>query len=106
MLPGTAAGSSGIVTVEVVIGYATSAPSFSMMSAKGDTMRPGYYRDHDTWLYATSAGGLYCVHEPGEAEPTWRAIGLPLGDDAERKTPDDVDLAVFERARLAYGIPE
>jgi hypothetical protein len=68
-------------------------------------MRPGYYRDYDSWLYLSSTGDLYVVHEPEETEPVWRKVGHPLPDDAEPKTPGAEDLALFERTRVAYGIP-
>jgi hypothetical protein len=72
----------------------------------GHDMQPGYYRDNDSWLYLTSARALYTVHEPDATEPVWREDGLPMSEDAEPKTPDAEDLASFEAARRAYGIPE
>ena len=39
-------------------------------------------------------------------EPTWRNIGPPLSDDAEPGTPASEDLALLQRARVAYGIME
>jgi hypothetical protein len=69
-------------------------------------MQHGYYRDNDSWLYLTSARDLYVVHEPDATEPVWRNIGLPMSEDAEPRTPDAEDLALFERTRVAYGIPE
>jgi hypothetical protein len=69
-------------------------------------MRPGYYRDYDTWLYLSSTGMLYYLTGPDTSEPAWRNIGPPMGDDAVRKTPASGELALFERTRMAYGIPE
>jgi hypothetical protein len=69
-------------------------------------MRPGYYRDYDTWLYLSSTGDLYYVEGPDTMEPAWRNIGPPFLDDAEPRTPDAEDHALFERIRVAYGIPE
>ena len=69
-------------------------------------MRPGYYRDYDSWLFLTSAGDVYEVDTPGATEPVWRKVGPSLGDDAKPGTPDAEDLARFERTRVAYGIPE
>jgi hypothetical protein len=70
-------------------------------------MPAGYYRDYDAWLYATAAGAVYLVADADTGpEPAWRDAGAEgLGDDAERVDPDAEDMALFERARLAYGIP-
>jgi hypothetical protein len=54
----------------------------------------------------TSTGGFYLVDDPDTTEPVWRNVGPPLPDDAEPRTPDAEDLALFERTRVAYGIPE
>jgi hypothetical protein len=70
-----------------------------------NSMRPGYYRDYDSWLFLTSAGALYLVDDPDTTEPVWRNIGPPLPDDAEPRTPDAEDLALFEQTRAAYDIP-
>jgi hypothetical protein len=69
-------------------------------------MRPGYYRDNDTWLHLSSTGKLYYLTGPDTSEPAWRDIGPPMSDDAELKTPPGDELALFQRTRMAYGIPE
>jgi hypothetical protein len=69
-------------------------------------IRPGYYRDCDCWLYATTDGDIYLVEAPGESEPAWREVGPPMSDDAEGRTPDADELAAFEQTRFALGIAE
>jgi hypothetical protein len=68
------------------------------------TMKPGYYREYDSWLYLTANGNLYFVSGPDSIEPEWKKIEPPLGDDAMPKTPDGEDLALFEQVRVSYGI--
>jgi hypothetical protein len=65
----------------------------------------GYYRDGDYFYYVTSAGVVYYVYGPDVLEPVWEECEF-LSPDAEPKTPDADDLALFERTRVAYGIPE
>ena len=43
---------------------------------------------------------------PDTTEPTRENVGPPLPGDAEPKTPNAETLALFERTRVAYGIPE
>jgi hypothetical protein len=69
-------------------------------------MQPGYYRDYDSWLYVNTAGGLYLVRSPDTTESVWKNVGPPMGDDAVPRMPDAEDLALFERTRVACGIPE
>jgi hypothetical protein len=57
-------------------------------------------------MYLSSTGGLYYVEGADTMEPSWRNIGPPFLDDAEPRTPDAEDLALFERTRVAYSIPE
>jgi hypothetical protein len=86
-----------------------------MTSANSEdySIRPGYYRDYDTWLYLSSMGKLYYVLGPDTSEPAWRDVGPQPGDhadlgldDAVLKTPSCGKLALLERTRMAYGIPE
>jgi hypothetical protein len=69
-------------------------------------VRPGYYLDNDTWLYLSSTGELYVVDEPEAIKPVWRNVGLSVSIDAEPRTPDAEELALFERTRVSCGIPE
>jgi hypothetical protein len=71
------------------------------------TMRPGYYRDAESWLYLTAAGDLHLVADADTGpEPAWRKIDPPPPEDAEPKAPDAEDLAEFEWARADLYIAE
>jgi hypothetical protein len=69
------------------------------------TQSTGYFRDADAILYLTSAGRAYYVQGPDNPEPVWRECDGDLSPDVEPTTPDQEDLEVFERYRVAFGIP-
>jgi hypothetical protein len=77
------------------------------MSAQFDREKPphGYYRDADDFLYVTAGGIQYIVQEGAGAEPCWQAVELPMSNDAEPVTLDAGNRELFERTRIAYGIP-
>jgi hypothetical protein len=70
-----------------------------------DVPARGYYRDADDFLYITGAGDQYLVQQGAGPEPCWQAVPLPMSDDAEPTTLDAEDRELFERVRIAYGIP-
>jgi hypothetical protein len=65
----------------------------------------GYYREADYVLYVNTVGDVYYVWGIETTEPAWRKT-TPLEEDASPATLDDDDFELFERVRVAYGIPE